>query len=246
MTANAPYYDGGGIKIFHGNALEVIPELSDIDAVITDPPYSSGGAMRSDRITSTVAKYVTTGAGSKAASREFSGDNRDQRAYFAWSSLWMCFALQSSKPGANIFVFTDWRQLPTMTDAVQSGGWVWRGLGTWHKPGCRMQRGGFSHSAEYVVWGSSGAWNRDVDYAPQNVFAHGMTKDKIHIAEKPEPVMGWLVPFCPPEGVILDPFAGSGTTLRVAKNLGRRAIGIEIEERYCEMAANRLAQEVMF
>lgn len=67
---------------------------------------------------------------------------------------------------------------------------------------------------------------------------------KSHPTEKPIELMRWCVAFTPP-GVILDPFMGSGTTLRAAKDLGRKAIGIEIEERYCEIAANRCRQEVL-
>ena len=199
--------------------------------------------MRSDRMTSTVTKYVNSDTGTYRA--EFSGDNRDQRGFFAWASLWLSFALTHAKPGAHALVFSDWRQLPTVTDAIQSGGWVWRGLATWHKPGIRMQRGGFSQSAEYVIWGTAGAWSRDNDHAPQNVLRCAPVGDKVHIAEKPLPVMDTLVKFAPVGGTVLDPFMGSGATLVAAKDAQRKAIGIELEERYCEIAAKRLAQEAL-
>ena len=72
------------------------------------------------------------------------------------------------------------------------------------------------------------------------------TASKIgHITPKPLGLMSQLIEFMPAKGTILDPFMGSGTTLRAAKDLGRKAIGIEIEEKYCEIAAKRMAQEVL-
>ena len=73
----------------------------------------------------------------------------------------------------------------------------------------------------------------------------GIGEDRWHPTQKPLVLMQWCLGLAPDAVTVLDPFMGSGTTLRAAKDLGRKAIGIEIEERYCEIAAKRLSQEVM-
>jgi len=99
-----------------------------------------------------------------------------------------------------------------------------------------------AHQEVYVL-GSGFVGYRGTDvlcHAPvQSLAANG----RRHPHEKPIPLMLDLLGKCPP-GVVADPFCGIGTTLRAAKDLNRRAIGIEIEERYCEIAAKRLSQEV--
>lgn len=184
----------GAIRLYHADCLSVLPTLKSgsVDAVITDPPYSSGGAFRGDRTQSTVTKYVQSGVDVQRF--EFGGDTRDQRSFFAWCTLWLNAARHASRPGASLCSFIDWRQLPVMTDSIQAGGWVWRNIATWWKPGCRMQRGRFSSSAEYVIYGSNGPHSSDGEDSPQNVLSCSTLsgEEKEHIAEKPLEVAKWL------------------------------------------------------
>ena len=138
--------------------------------------------------------------------------------------------------------FTDWRQLPVLTDAVQGGGWVWRNIVTWWKPGIRMQRGRFSGSAEYLVYASRGVPTEGEK--SQNVLKYGIASrglDRLHIAEKPIALLAEIIGVSPPYALVCDPFMGSGTTGVACVQRGHKYIGIEIEPRYFDIACERIA-----
>lgn len=231
----------GNATLYLGDCLKVLPTLPQIDAVITDPPYSSGGMVRGDRTQKTSLKYAQTDG--ETCRIEFSGDNRDQRAFLAWSTMWLGDLHSKASEGSVCMVFTDWRQLPTVTDAIQCGGWVWRNLVTWWKPGVRMQRGRFSSSDEYVVYASRGVPGEG-EKSPQNVLQYqpvvGIEKD--HIAEKPVELMKSLVGVTRPGASICDPFMGSGTTGVAAIQMGRKFIGCEIDPYHFEVACKRIEE----
>ncbi len=233
--------------LVHGEAFATLRELPSacVDAVITDPPYSSGGFTRGDRSDPTSNKYVQTGT--KIVRPDFAGDNRDQHAFLTWCALWMSECLRVAKPGSPICVFSDWRQLPSVTDAIQVAGFIWRGLLVWDKTeAVRPCLGRFSSQCEYVVWGSAGPMPERADIG----VLHGVIRepvdrsDKHHIAGKPTAVMKAIARICPNGGVILDPFAGSGTTGVGALTIGRRFIGFELIEEYAGVARDRLAATV--
>ena len=92
------------------------------------------------------------------------------------------------------------------------------------------------------------AWT-NFDFSTLRIFTYPVASSdvkgkRVHPTQKPIALLRWCIQQCKSANTILDPFMGSGTTLRAAKDLGRKAIGIEIEERYCEIAATRLQQEV--
>lgn len=242
----------GSVHLICGDALQVLPTLDGciFDGIVTDPPYSSGGAFRSDRTQKTVAKYVQTSA-VVSWREEFTGDNRDQRSFAAWCSLWSLLCHNLTSDGGVLVSFSDWRQLPTLTDAVQVGGWVWRNIGVWHKPGIRMIEGRFSGSAEYVVYASRGVPAKGAA-SPKNVFECAPLRgdDKEHVAEKPVPVLSWAMSVVREGGRVLDPFMGSGTAAISAIESGRPYIGIEkdrpIFDRAVERVRRHLQQRVLF
>ncbi len=229
--------------VVEGDALAVLAALPDgcIDAVVTDPPYSSGGFTRADRTQTTDAKY--TQSQSRGARADFTGDSRSQRAFVMWCSLWMEEARRASSKNGRLLAFTDWRQLGCTMDAVECGGWIFRGVVPWNKgEGVRPTPGGFRAQCEYVVWGSTGPLPPPavgVTILP-GFFTVGVTQDdKFHQTGKPTSLMRELVRVTPQGGVLLDPFAGSGTTGVAALAEGRRVILCERVPEYAEIARRR-------
>lgn len=241
-----PYAFGRDWTLYLAPCETVLPCLEPglVDALITDPPYSSGGFTRGDRAADPRTKYATSDSDGARRTPTFSGDNRDQRSFLLWSMLWLEMARTACREGAPIALFSDWRQLPTVTDAIQVGGWVWRGICQWEKTNARPQMGRFRQSAEYLVWGSNGPMPAGPAAGaplPGHIVASSVPEqDRLHLTQKPDEVMRWAVKICRPGGLVLDPFAGSGSTGVAALATGRRFVGVERDPAYAEIAAQRL------
>ena len=213
-----PYYESGGITIYHGDCREILPTLPSVDLVLTDPPYGMNWNTDSTRFTDNKAKR---GVG-RADWGEVRGDSKpfDPLPWLAFPNviLW----------GANHYA----ANLPVGTTLV----WI-------KKPDALF--GSFLSDCE-IGWMKSGygVYAFRKNFPPPSRMAEG-NGECLHPTQKPLGLMAWCISRSKATGTILDPFMGSGTTLRAAKDLGRKAIGIEIEERYCEIAAKRLSQEVM-
>jgi site-specific DNA-methyltransferase (adenine-specific) len=241
-----PFYIDESVTLYGGDSLAVLRSLpsASVDAIITDPPYSSGGMVRGDRAGGDTKGKYSGGYGKQPDHADFSGDNRDQRGYGYWLALWLSEAMRTTRPGGLCLLFTDWRQLPMTTDAIQSGGWVWRGIVPWSKPSSRPMPGGFSSSCEYVVWGSAGPMERDYAngvYLP-GFFQANAPRDREHLTQKPVDVMRQLVRVCPEGGTVLDPFMGSGTTGVAAMLERRKFIGVEMLSHFAAIAERRIRE----
>jgi len=237
-----------GITVICGDTRRVLADLTpgQFDLIATDPPYSSGGQFRGDRAQPTSAKYNRAEYEYRP---DFAGDSRDQRTYLLWSELWLGDCLRLAAPGCALAVFTDWRQLSTVTDAIQVAGWVFRGLAIWDKVQTRPQKGWFRQDSEFIVLGSAGPLDRSTKEGAKvspGIFRHFPNPNKRrHPTEKPVPLMADIIGTSPNFQNILDPFAGAGSTGRAAKDLGRKATLVEISPEFADLAADGLRQDVL-
>lgn len=230
----------GSATLIRADSLEVLAavEPGSIGGVLADPPYSSGGLHAGDRARAPSLKYQ--GSEHRHLHADFAGDNRDQRSFLAWSGLWMDRARLAMRPGAILAAFTDWRQLPITTDAIQVGGLVWRGIVPWDKTeAVRPQLGRYRNQAEYLVWGTNGPRPMAGSIVP-GAFRHAVPRAKRHMAAKPVGLMRDLLRVM--DGPILDPFMGSASIGEACAELGLPYIGIEVSPHYFDVACQRLEE----
>lgn len=218
---NTPYYQDDLVTLYHGDCREVA-EWTWLGAVlITDPPY---GVDYRTRRSETVANDSDFSVASDAI-RQW-GDQRP----------WASFAVSKTLP-----------DVLRLTDRFR--------LMTWHKTNMNGGVGAGSPwltDVEFVVCSIPGTWPRKYNSAlisarrfTGNPASNANPEAYLHPTQKPVPVMGQVIAAMP-DGVVADPFAGSGSTLVAAKHLGRRAVGVELDERYCEVTAKRLTQDTLF
>lgn len=228
-----PYYSDDHVTLYHGNCLD--PDFAEVwcaaDVLVTDPPY--GMAFVSGQKKQTAEER---------AARVIAGDATPEvrdKALDLWADVTIDGAEAPLRPAA---VFGTWR-VPQPSYPVTQ-------LLIWHKKGAGPGMGnldtafGTAHEDIYLL----GEWPRTArrrgSVLTTETSPSGYTTKIGHPTPKPVGLMEILVESAPP-GVIADPFAGSGSTLLAARNLGRRAIGVELEEKYCELIASRLDQGVL-
>jgi site-specific DNA-methyltransferase (adenine-specific) len=232
-----PYYQDEAVTLYHGDCLDVLPTLSGIDLVVTSPPYNKGKQS---------GAYANMREG-----YEGYGDDLPDEAYVEWQRAVMSALWESLSDNGAIF----YNHKQQVRDGVAL-------LPTRLAPDHVLLR-------QIIIWNRKGGMNwSPTFFVPQHewvlLYAKPAFKLKSRGASAPGDVWNLGIdstdndhPCAFPIGlpniaidatdakVILDPFAGSGTTLRSAMDLGRKAIGIEKSERYCEVIAKRLAQGVL-
>ena len=164
---------------------------------------------------------------------------------FVWLIRAIAYRCRDLLPdGGSFLSFIDWRQYPNLVGAIETANFRVQGMIVWDK-GSMGLGNGFRAQHELVVHAAKGVptiYNK----SRGNVLRFGRQSPVDHPSPKPVGLLAMLLDVVTPDGgMILDPLMGCGTTLRAAKDCGYKAIGIEIEERYCEVAAKRLQQGVL-
>ncbi len=210
-----PYYQDEWVTIYHGDCREILPELPKVDLVLTDPPYNAKNIGPNQRVYEGTIMQLS--------------DNE----YKTFCSDWFELSVVRSET----LVFT-----PGIANTHNYPQPKWQLC--WHKPASVSfnRMGGFNAWEPIFVYGNTKGTRFGQDYLLYNTLNFNKGDEKDHPC--PKPVSLWQYLMGNFAGVVLDPFLGSGTTAVCAKKLNRKCIGIEIKEKYCEIAAKRCSQSV--
>lgn len=228
-----PYWESadGRIVIYHGDCRDVLPLLApqSVDLLLTDPPY--GMAF----------------GGFRGVDQNVSADGARQGIRLVRQALHEGRDVMTAE--GHFLIFCHWESWPDFYDACSPFFAVKNAL-IWHK-----DRGGmgdvemeYARDYEVVLYGVRG--RRAIDGKRDGAVITGIppvpSRERLHPTQKPRDLLAYLIAkHCPPTGTVLDPFMGSGTTLRAAMDLGRRAVGIELSRDYCDIAVERMRQGVL-
>lgn len=232
-----PYYDDGRHTIYHGDCLDVLAELEiSVDAVVTDPPYASGTRLEAQKS----ASGAMLRAG-RFADRPIDLDQMTTTG-FVWLLRAVAYRCYRMLPeGGSFLSFIDWRQWPNLVGAVETCNLRVQGMIVWDK-GSMGLGNGFRAQHELILHAAKGVPNIN-DKSCGNVIHAPRLAPVDHPSPKPASLVGRLIEVVTEsDALVLDPFMGGGTTLVAANMVGRRSIGIEVNEAYCENAAQRLSQ----
>ena len=248
-----PYYQDGSVTIYHSRAEDVLPSLSGVACTVTSPPYNTLGS----RIPAEGTHKMAGDAWLAKVNAVGYSDDMPEDEYQAWQAVIAGLCAEASVDGASLFYNhkVRYRGLGDVVHPLDTvrrfDAWVLRQEIIWARDGgvafnARM----FCPSDERIYWmvkpGAPHKWNQP----SASDFTVWQMRQEMGLDGHPCPYPVKLptkaiMATTDPGDLVLDPFMGSGTTLRAAKDLGRRAIGIEPEERFCKLAVERLAQGVL-
>lgn len=231
MGIPTPYYEADGITIYCGDCRGILPLLPKADLVLTDPPYGVKAELNS-----TTARRIPWSVSGERRKNAYEG--MDDSIEYVQSVVIPCF--QSALSNSRRAIVTPGNRCLTLYPMPDSFGCFFQPAST------GLQRWGRCDSQPIFYYGSFPRKSREI---PGQNLSWRLTESPERNGHPcPKPYKAWLrlaqLGSCDGE-LILDPFMGSGTTLRVAKDLGRRAIGIEINEAYCKIAVEMLRQQVL-
>lgn len=256
MSLPQPYYEDSAVQIYHGDCRDILPSLPKVDLVFADPPFNVGkdygsNSDKRDDFKEWCAEWIAR-----------CWDLLQPTASFYFMTLtrhleWQMPLMAKDGIFVNLIAWRNvsacpekrrfWPEYQPIMLYAKSGNYIFNTYAQTEDTGMRRWGG---YSTEYKGQ-LKDRWD-DIPFIYAGSIHHKeaimkpFTNGKEHPCQMPEGLARRAILFSTNEpALILDPFMGSGTTLRAAKDLGRKAIGIEIEEKYCEIAARRMSQTVM-